>query len=354
MTDHRFRDPVFSHDHPLVGPERVPNSPEALRGPVCLTGGTGFVGSHLVETLCAAGLRPRVLVRDAGRPRWIAGHPVEFVEGNLADEGALERLVEGGGTVLHLAGVLRGAGEKEFMEGNRDGTARLVAAVGRAAPGARLVVVSSQAAVGPGDARHGVGVDAPLEPISAYGRSKAAAEGAVRSSSLRWSILRPPAIFGPRDTDIFEFFRMASKGLLAAPSGERMLTIAHVADVVRAILAVATGGEVGGTYHVGSPEPMPMDEMLRRIAAAGDLRPRLLRISPWVFRVAGAGASGLRVLGFRRIPLSRDKAEEILARHWVLETRPSLERLGLDDLVPFDEGARMTWEWYRAAGWLAG
>ena len=105
-------DPVFGFENPLVPPDLVAQWIEALRQPVAVTGGTGFVGSHLVDTLCSAGIRPRVLVRQPTSPRWISGCPVDWVEGNLDDTEALDQLVKGAGTVLHLAGVLRGATEK--------------------------------------------------------------------------------------------------------------------------------------------------------------------------------------------------------------------------------------------------
>ncbi len=345
-------DPTFSSENPLVPPDTVASRLQVLPQPIALTGGTGFVGSHLVETLCAAGIRPRALVRNAAAPRWIGGCAVDWVEGSLEDQHALDRLVDGAGTVFHLAGVLRGANENAFMVGNRDGTKRLMASVERYSPGARVVHVSSQAAVGPSDAVCGATVDIEPMPISAYGRSKAAAEGVVRGFGGRWAILRPPAIYGPRDTDVFEFFRMASRGLLAVPSGDRRLTIAHVADVVRAVIAVAAVGQAAGIYHVGATEAVLMDAMLREIAEAGGVRARLLRIPPWVIRAAGAGASALRGMGMQRLPLSRDKADEILARHWVLETQTSIDQLGLDAPRPFDEGARITWQWYREIGWL--
>jgi len=345
-------DPVFSSENPLVSPDAVAAWLEALPQPIAVTGGTGFVGSHLVDTLCAAGIRPRLLVRNPDSPRWIAGCSAEWVEGSLEDQAALDRLVDGAGTVFHLAGVLRGANESDFMAGNRDGTMRLLGSIERHAPDVRYVHMSSQAAVGPADAIVGATVDIEPRPISAYGRSKAEAEQVVRAFNGRWAILRPPAIYGPRDSDVFEFFRMASRGLLAVPSGDRRLTIAHVADVVRAVIAVAAVGQTAGIFHVGAKEAVAMDVMLRQIAEAGGVSARLLHFPPWVLKAAGNGASALRMLGLHRIPLSRDKAEEILARHWVLETKTSIDRLGLGAPGPFDDGARMTWQWYREIGWL--
>jgi nucleoside-diphosphate-sugar epimerase len=235
-----MNDPVHGPDRPLVAPDRAPWL-QRLRTPVAITGGTGFVGSHLVETLLAAGVTPRVLVRDRAAARWIGGHAVEWFDGDLADRDALRGLVEDAGTVIHLAGVLRAWREDDFLGGNRDGTASLAAAMTEVAPGARLVQVSSQAALGPSPSREGLEPDAALAPISAYGRSKAAAEAEVAAArEVDWTILRPPAIYGPRDTDVFEFFRLAARGLAARPAGERFITVAHVADVVRAALAAAS------------------------------------------------------------------------------------------------------------------
>ena len=350
----RFHDPVYSAEAPLVQPRDLPSDLQHIRRPVALTGGTGFVGSHLVDTLCAAGITPRVLVRDAAAPRWIAAQKIDWVEGDLADLDSLQRLVTGAGTVLHLAGVLRGATAGEFMAGNRDGTAHVVSAIKSAARGARFVYVSSQAAIGPSAESTGLGPDAPLQPISSYGRSKAAAESVVVTSdgAADWCIVRPPAVFGPRDTDVFEFFRLAARGILAYPAGERWLTLAFVADVVKAVLAAACNGQRGTIYHVGMPHAMRMRDLLETIAEAGGVRARNLPLPPWVFKAAGAGASALRAAGLRRIPLSRDKATEILARHWTLATEPSLAALGIDETINLFDGALTSWTWYRTVGWL--
>lgn len=345
-------DPVYSPERPLVTLDSVADSLQSLVAPVALTGGTGFVGSHLVDVLCAGGVEPRVLVRSRDRARWISRCPVRWVDGDLGDAEALRRLVEGAGTVIHLAGVLRGANAARFMEGNRDGTRRLVEAVSQHAPGAGLVQVSSQAAVGPADREVGATVDIEPNPISAYGRSKWAAEQSVRRFDGRWSVLRPPAVYGPRDTDVFEFFKMASRGLLAAPRGERWVTLAHVADVVRAVLATAVVGGAGATYHVGALNARPMTTVLRAIAETGGLTARLVPIPTSICRGVGWAGSALRRLGMANIPLSRDKIEEILAQHWVLETRSSLRRLGLAEPISLEGGLGETWDWYRRIGWL--
>ncbi len=338
-------------DPPLV----EANAVAGLEEPVALTGGTGFVGSHLVETLCAAGVRPRVLVRDPENPRWIAGAKADFVEGSLENMDSLRRLVAGARTVLHLAGVVRAGSAEAFERGNREGTARVVEAVAEEAPGSRLVHVSSQAALGPSPNIEGLGPAAEPHPISAYGRSKLGAEEEVRAlgGALEWVIVRPPAIYGPRDIDVLQFFKLAARGVVPLPRGERWVTMAWVGDVVRAILAAA--GPEAGTgriYHVGEPYPYRMQALVQLLAEAGGVQVRIVPLPEVLLTAAGVVGSGLQGLGLHRVAMTRDKARELTARHWTLQTHDSLAALGIEAWMEFPSGAAVTWEWYRNVGWL--
>jgi len=344
----------YSPSNPLVAPLDVAAWIDSMTQPVALTGGTGFVGSHLVDTLCSAGLRPRVLVRDADKPRWIAGVEADWIEGSLEDPEPLRRLVEGAGTVIHLAGVLRAGRESEFDDGNRRGTANLVVAIRGVAPDVHMVHVSSLAAVGPSPEPEGMAPGDPAAPISAYGRSKLGGETEVAAlgDSISWCILRPPGVYGPRDTDIFEFFKMASKGLAAIPAGERWLTMAFVADVVRAILAAAAGGTHRQIYHLGEPSPQRLEDIFNRLAEAGGCHVRVFQVPSGVIQAAGAAGSVLQRLGWRRLPLTLDKTKELLASHWTAQTASSLEALGLGSGTLFADGAATTWRWYRLKRWV--
>jgi nucleoside-diphosphate-sugar epimerase len=340
-----------SQSAPLVPPDSVRTWLDAMARPVAVTGGTGFVGSHLVDCLGAAGLQPRVLIRDPESIRWIGSQPFVMVPGSLHDRQSLRHLVDGAGTVLHLAGVVRAGRAAELDRGNRVGTANLVAAIREAAPETRLVHVSSLAAAGPSPAAEGIGPEVEPRPISAYGRSKLAAEQVVRELECDWTILRPPAIYGPRDTDVLEAFRMAAKGWLLRPAGERWLTIAYVADVVRAILAAAVS-EPGRCFHTGEPQPYQFQELLQLVAETGQVRTRSLAVPGALIRAAGAGGSLLHLLGLQRITITWDKTREILARHWTARTEDSLAALGIGEQTDFRTGSAATWTWYRSHGWL--
>jgi nucleoside-diphosphate-sugar epimerase len=323
--------------------------------PVAITGGTGFIGSHLVDTLCEAELRPRVLVRDADRPRWIADRPVEWVCGTLADVPALESLIAGARTVFHLAGVVTADNAAGYDQGNRVGTETVLGVVRDRAPNARFVLVSSLAAVGPSDDPGGLDPDATPAPISDYGRSKLAAEEATRQwgGDGWWSIVRLPAVYGPRDIGVFEFFKMIRRGIALIPAGDRWVSVIHVADAVRGILAAASPSLPRRVFHLAEPESYRMADLIAQLAEAGDRRAKILRVPTPMVATIGTVSSALRVLGLHRGALTRDKAREIAARHWTVRSSTSLDELGLEITVPFSEGARATWAWYRSHGWLS-
>ncbi len=339
---------------PLVPPSSVASWLDELPQPVAVTGGTGFVGSHLVDTLCAAGVRPRVLVRNPSSPRWIGDRPVEWVPGSLDDVDALGNLVRGSKTVFHVAGVVTADGAADFDRGNRDGTARLVDAVRSLALAARLVHVSSLAAVGPAPTPEGVGPEAEPTPVSDYGRSKLAAERKVQAigDDSWWTIVRPPAIYGPRDTDMYELFKMVNGGWATIPTGEHWLTVAYVADVVRCILAAAVAEDSGRVYHLGEPGPYRLESVLGRIADAGGRRVRMIRVPSVAVDLVARLAVPLRRTGLWRTALTRDKAREAREACWTARTVDSLAALAVGDQVSLCSGAGETWSWYRRNGWL--
>ncbi len=321
--------------------------------PLAVTGGTGFVGSHLLEALRSAGVGARVLVRDPSRLAAGLGSGFEVVRGDLDDRGALDELVSGCGAVAHLAGLVRAPSAARFDHVNRAGTETLVAALNERSPAARLVHLSSLAAAGPSGDPSGRGPEEPPCPVSAYGRSKLAGEAAARAYRGRLVVLRPPAVYGPRDTDVFQFFRLAGFGLVPLPAGERSITVAYVADVVRAILAALAGAAEGRTLHLGEPSPRTTRSLVRVLAEAGGVRARCVPVPAFAVRAAGLGGDLLQRLGVRGMAMTSDKARELLARHWSARTAESLAALGLDGFVPFGTGAARTWAWYRDNGWLA-
>jgi dihydroflavonol-4-reductase len=337
---------------PALASEEIVAWCSQIPTPLAVTGSTGFVGSHLLEALLDRGVRLRLLVREPSRLPARAAAQAEVVHGSLDDRDALAALVAGCGAAVHVAGLVRGARPAHFDRANRVGTENLVRALRDHAPAARLVHLSSLAAAGPSPDPRGRRPEDPPSPVSVYGRSKLAGEAAVRSHGGPWVVLRPPAVYGPRDTDVLQFFRLAARGIVLIPAGERFLSVAFVADVVRAILAALSGAADRRTVHLGEPVPRTLREMVGMLAAAGGVRTRCLAVPEGLARVVGMGGDLLQFLGMRGVAMTTDKAREMVARHWSARTEESLLALGLEGFVPFEAGAAATWAWYRNHGWV--
>src|SRR5690242_2618332 len=244
---------------------------------VLVTGATGFVGSHLVEALRRRGDQVTALARSAGKAAALAPLGVEVVPGDLDDRPALERAMHGRDVVYHVAGIVAARSEADFMATNRDGTRNVVAAA-RSAPVSRLVLVSSMAAAGPTiKGRPLLGDEAP-RPVTAYGRSKLAAEQAVTASGLGWTIVRPPVVYGPRDQEVLKVFRLARLGI--APvlgDGSQELSAVYGPDLAEALIAAATSASAAGrTYYACHPEVFTGTQMARAVGRAMGRSPAVI------------------------------------------------------------------------------
>ena len=175
---------------------------------------------------------------------------VTWIAGDLADPGAL---CAGADAVVHVAGVVNAPDRAGFTAGNIDGTRQILAAA-HAAKVARFVHVSSLAAREPA--------------LSNYGWSKAEAERLVAASGLDWTIVRPPAIYGPGDLDQRDLFRVARLGLAIMPPPGRMSAI-HVDDLARLLLALVGAPADHAIHEPEGPDgPMTHAAYFSAIGAA--------------------------------------------------------------------------------------
>lgn len=314
-----------------------------------VTGGSGFIGSHLLEKLSAAGEPVRCLVRRRALPR---AQGVETVSGDLASGQGLEEALDGVTTVIHLAGVTKALHAWEYTAGNTRATETLLAAVGERP--VRFVHVSSLAAAGPSPDGTPLDEDAEPHPVSTYGRSKLEAERAVRRLRPDAVIVRPPVVYGPRDTDVFQLLKSISKGLaVEIGGGERWFSAIFARDLVNGLLAAARSVRAAGrTYFLAHAKPITWGD-LRAVAAKSMGRtPRVVRIP-----VAGARAVGYCAEMWSRLTgtpgiLSRDKVVEAQCRWWTCDTRRATEELGFTAPTDLAAGIAETLRWYKEAGWL--
>jgi dihydroflavonol-4-reductase len=318
-----------------------------------VTGATGFVGSHLAEALRQRADDVTVLARSSTKAEPLTRLGARVMAGDLHDLPALQRAVQGQDVVYHVAGLVAARNEAEFLRANREGTENVVAAMEQAGV-SRLVLVSSLAAAGPAPKGAPLLGDEPPRPVTAYGRSKLAAEQAVRRSRLSWSIVRPPIVYGPRDREVLKVFRLAR--LRIAPvfgDGAQELVAVHAGDLAAALIAVASSAAATGrTYTACHPEVFTSAEFGVAIAAAMGRSVTTLRIPHSVGRAVLSVTEAAAKLARQPTILTTDKANEFFQPAWTGDPAPLTRDTGWQAGFDLKRGLAHTYRWYREAGWL--
>ncbi|MEX2156452.1 MAG: NAD(P)-dependent oxidoreductase [Gemmatimonadales bacterium] len=322
---------------------------------VFVTGGTGFVGAHLVSALRARGDSVTSLVRRpalAERLGW--GSDVRLVSGDLNDADALRQGCAGADIVFHVAGKIAARDAVEFMATNRDGTANVLEAAGEQGVG-RFVLVSSLAAAGPTAPGQPIDETRPPAPVTDYGRSKLAAEVLVRAMSQPWTIVRPPVVYGEWDRGTLKIFQLAQRGVVPVfGDGSQELSVIHAADLARALIAAATAPAAAGRlYFAAHRAATTSRELVLACARALDMSPpRVLPVPPLVARGVLWTVGALAHLAGRATLLSADKGNEYLAPAWTCRSDALTRDTGWRAEIGLDTGLRRAADWYREVGWL--
>ena len=313
---------------------------------VLVTGATGFVGSHVAHALVKAGYEVRCGVRASSSTRWISGLPVERV--GLDMKGRAEDFslaVENVDLVVHAAGITRARRAEDYHAVNAGGTRKLASAA-LGAGVRRFVLISSLAARGPDGRDH---------PESAYGRSKLEAEARLRTvdGQMEAVILRPAAVYGPRDTDLLPLFKMASAGFLALPSTANVLQPVYAEDVARAALAAARKAAGSGPFPVAEAARYTWEDVVAGLEKALGRNVRAVRLPPASFPLAGRAAEWA-ARAFSAVPIIDERRGRALAAHtWTCDVSETEAAFGWRAEVPLFEGLERTARWYRQAGWLS-
>jgi nucleoside-diphosphate-sugar epimerase len=322
---------------------------------VLVTGGTGFLGSHLVEALLEeSGVEVYALVRDPSKLRWLQGvEGVRFVAGDLRKP---PRLPAGLTCVYHLAGLTKTLRPAEYYTVNREGTANLLRALEGQPPGLRFVHLSSLAAVGPSRPGRGVTEDDPPRPVSPYGESKLQAEAEVLKFRDRFSvvILRAAAIYGPRDEDFLEFFRWIRRGIRPVLGSRKIMSLVYVRDAVRACLRAGRPGRPSGEiFNLACPRPCGWEDIGRVSARLLGKRTVPVYVPFWSAYLASIASEGLgRLLGVDQSLANVSKVKQMKPDGWVADVGKARRELGFETVFSLEQGLGETIAWYLWKGLL--
>jgi nucleoside-diphosphate-sugar epimerase len=325
---------------------------------VLVTGGTGFIGSHLVDRLLGEGHQVRCIVRRTSKRDWLAGKPVELVECHqIADPTLLREAVCGVDVVFHVLGTLVAPSLEAFRQVNVEPVRMLLdACQGR--PLQRFVLVGSLGAAGPTPSPTGcLSETDPCHPVSAYGRSKLEAEELTRryQGKVPYTIVRLSAVYGPRDTSLLTLFRSASqRGFLPQIGPQpKTLSLGHVRDIVEGLYqAGTTATSLNETYFLSGEEIYSFDEIRATLQHVMGKPVRLRTIPGFVVWGMKLHADVLaRVFG-KHLLLNRDRLTTLSYPRWVCDVAKARCHFGYRQTVPLEGGFRETYEWYRDNGWL--
>jgi nucleoside-diphosphate-sugar epimerase len=324
---------------------------------VLVTGASGFLGSHVAELFASEGHNVRTLLRKSSSRKFL-DFPHEEAIGDITDAASLPAAVAGVDAVIHCAGLIMARSEAEFASVNEHGTTNLYRAIEAHNPDVkRIVYISSIAAHGASKSGRPRPADAPPRPVTAYGRSKLAGELLARRSSLgkRTVTFRPPAIYGPRDPALLPFFQLARFRVIPMlAGGKNQISMVYATDIARAIYLAATAeANIGGEIY--GPEDGAVhtwNDMIAAIEKATGRKMFKLPTPRIFYDTVALGSEAFGAVTRRPVIFTRDKVREMAQNAWVCSAADLERDLGWKAEVGITEGARLTYNWYKEAGWL--
>jgi dihydroflavonol-4-reductase len=324
---------------------------------VLVTGANGFVGSHLTEALLAQEYRVRCMVRCTSDLTFIRHLPVEWAYADLRDSQGLRQACHGIDIVCHCAALTRALDEETFQRVNAQGPELLARVCLEESPKlSRFLFLSSHAAAGPSaSVDEAVDESCPPRPVTWYGKSKLTAEQALMglADQLPLTIVRPSAVFGPRDRDFFAYFALVKRGLeLQLGRHERVVSLIYIRDLIDLLVLTLDSDAALGQIYFGCGQAYSYTELSEAIAVALNRRTWCVVVPEAVLaplalwsRVQG------RVLG-RPALLNDQRIVDLRQRYWVCSGEKARQELAFTARCDLATAVRETANWYCENGWL--
>jgi dihydroflavonol-4-reductase len=317
-----------------------------------LTGGTGFIGTHLIDLLLARDVEVHVLVRNPDKEPALLEKKLRVLRGDLF---SIPALPAGLDIVFHLAGKTRSLNSADYYTVNQKGTASLFRSLSRLQERPKVIILSSQAAAGPSLGGQPVKESDPPRPVTPYGWSKLRGEQEALKFRNDFSIVivRACSVFGPRDRDFLTYFKLAARGIVLTLKKNRVASLIYVKDLAEALFLFAqTGIPSGEIFNVGDSRTYTWDELGTAAAAALGRKCRRVKISKaLLYFISLLYETGHHL---KRNPgaFNRDKYRELIQPGWLMDVSKAAERLSFRTHYPLDQAMQETMSWYVTEGWL--
>lgn len=319
-----------------------------------ITGGTGFIGSHLIDYLLKKDFHILALVRNLNNLKWLKGKNIVFFKGDFFSIPPLPKDIN---YVFHLGGLTRASKSADYYTVNHQGTASLFQSlISQNIFPEKIIFLSSLAAAGPSLNVQAVKESDPPHPITPYGESKLRGEEEVLKHKYQFSvvILRAGAIYGPRDRDFLNYFTFIKKRILPSlRSSQRLYSLCYVKDLVRA-LHLCTQKELnsGEIMNIADPKPYHWDQLGE--AAGRALGKKLIKIrlplstmyiSALIYELTGFLTKNPSIF-------NRQKFKDMKQAGWIADVQKAEEKLSFQTQYNLEEAIKETIQWYLEQGWL--
>jgi nucleoside-diphosphate-sugar epimerase len=321
-----------------------------------VTGGTGFVGSHLVDALIESNKYTDVRCLVRKDEKWLTGKAFTKVPGDLFDLQTISEALTDVDVIFHVAGLVRAQKWSEFKRANVDATENLIR-IAQKKGVTNLVILSSLAATGPSNGTP-LNESAQLKPVSMYGESKMAMEKVIHQTAGKKDsikIIRPPAVFGPRESDIYTIFKTMKFGIfpMSGDGNHPKLSMVYVSDLIDGIMASAERKNSGiHTYFLGGSKDAYSWNQIREISSIVlGIKTIPIKLKPaWVKKIAIIVEKGASIFG-KYPPLNEEKANEMV-HEWVCSSEKAKQEIDYQPSVTLEEGISRTIRWYKNHNWL--
>jgi len=325
---------------------------------IAVTGGTGFIGSHVIELLLSQECELRCLVLPGEDRLWLKDLPVSFFEGDITDRKSLKPFLKGCDAIVNIAGLTRAKTEEEFFNVNKEGPVNLVEAALSLEDGPRhIVCMSTQAVMGPCADCCCSDEDDPFNPLTPYARSKAAMETALlsyeRRGLMHCSFIRAPGVYGPRDRDFFKYFKLVNMGLRVVTGDTHVTSLVYVKSLAAAIVSCILNPQAfGQAFFVADAKPYDWDEFAEMIEKALGKKTIRIHVPNTVVGIISICSETIKPF-LRRPPLiDRNKIIEMRQHRWIVSTVKAQRLIGFSPLVDTAQAIAETGRWYRVQGWI--
>ncbi len=325
---------------------------------VLVTGATGFIGSFVAEYFLAKGYKVRCSIRRTSNLRWVKDKAYHLIESDFETPENLKEAVSGVDYVVHVAGTIAASNLQEYLKGNRDATYNLLKAVEKYNPGIKkFVFCSSQTAVGPAKSlNEPVDENTECKPITSYGQSKLEAEKEVLKFKEVFpiSIVRLPAIYGPRDTALVDMFRVVHKRI--APligTKDKYISLLHCDDAVEGLfLATISENAAGEIFFLSSDEYYSWTYLIDCIISAIGRKAFKIRVPEVLVYATGFLSEKLGKITGKTPVFNLEKARDFTQNFWICSNKKAKEVLGFKQKITPEVGFQTTYKWYLANMWI--